>query len=69
VVKNRDTDSLAGLNRVDLAVGELAGADTLVWGAVLLETAVLCLECNVSERSSSGSEAWCSRAGNVPVGL
>jgi hypothetical protein len=29
---------------VDLALGELAGADTLVGGAVLLETAVLWME-------------------------
>jgi len=27
---------------VDLAVGELAGADTLVWLAVLAEAVVLC---------------------------
>lgn len=33
---------LAGLDGVDLAVGELASADALVGLAVLAETAVLC---------------------------
>lgn len=36
------TDSLASLMGVDLAVGELAGADALVGCAVLLEATVLC---------------------------
>jgi hypothetical protein len=35
----------AGLVGVDLAVGELAGADTLVGLAVLAETVVLCDDC------------------------
>jgi hypothetical protein len=33
---------LTGLVGVDFALGELAGADALVGGAVLLEAAVLC---------------------------
>jgi hypothetical protein len=36
------TALLAGLNGVNLAVSELAGADTLVGLAVLAETVVLC---------------------------
>lgn len=36
------TYSLAGLVGVDLAVGELAGADALIRGTILLEAAVLC---------------------------
>jgi hypothetical protein len=33
---------------VDLALGKLAGADTLVGGAVLLETAVLCMKVSLT---------------------
>lgn len=36
-----NTTFLAGLNGVDLALGELAGSDSTVWLAVLSETVVL----------------------------
>jgi len=35
------TTLLAGLNGVDLALGELTGSDTTVWLAILSETVVL----------------------------
>ena len=37
----RLTTSLAGFSGVDLSMGELASADTLVWLAILAETVVL----------------------------
>jgi hypothetical protein len=39
------TTLLAGLDGVDLALGELAGADALVWLTVLAEAVVLCGDC------------------------
>lgn len=38
---------LTGLVRVDLSMGELAGADTAVRLAILAETVVLCLRLSV----------------------
>lgn len=42
---SRGTALLASLDGVDLALGELTGADALVGGTVLLEAAVLCGLC------------------------
>lgn len=52
------TSLLASLNGVDLALGELSGANALVRGAVLLEAVVLCDE----ESVSTAGKVWQGRS-------
>jgi len=58
------TALLASLVGVNLTLSELTGADTLVGGTVLLETAVLCIQISKVFLLPKKAERIC-----IPVGL